>query len=325
MPSDRAYWIALSFVPRVGGKTFRALLDRFGSPAEVFAAGEAELQSVPRLTPGTAAKIKQYGQRVERFEEELFTLADEGVGVAVLSDAEYPVNLCYLRDAPPVLYYRGLLYPGEQEIVAIVGTRTPAPRARKYARDLAGELSARGVTVVSGLALGIDTAAHEGCVENEGRTLAVVGSGVLHVTPAENADLGAEILRDGALLSEQKPTAIASRNKLMARNRIIAGLALGVVVVQARAAGGALTTAEHALKAGRALFTVDFADSSEEFVGNTKLLALGAIPLPAAAGRAAAVVQETIAEVSLRPERDEGPALTERPRQLNLFESEDGN
>jgi len=320
MPSDRAYWITLSFVPRVGGKTFRALVDRFGSPAEAFAAPEGELAAVPGVTPGTAKKIKAYARRVEAIEEETFALADQGIGLTCLADPEYPVNLSYLRDAPPILYYRGLLHPGEGQGVAVVGTRTPEPRARKYARDLAGALADRGIVVVSGLALGIDTAAHEGCVEAEGRTVAVLGSGIAHTTPVENTELAEQILRQGAVLSEQKPTAQASRNNLMARNRIIAGLSLGLIVVQSRAAGGALAAAERAARAGRALFTVDFGDPSEEYAGNRKLQSLGATLLPAADGRAAAIVQEAVASVELK--REAGWTLQSASDvQLRLFEA----
>ncbi len=207
---------------------------------------------------------------------EVASLSDEGVQVVTWDDEEYPTNLRLVRDAPPVLFVRGDLCPEDAAAVAIVGTRQPTEKAAALAETLAYELARRGLTIVSGLALGIDAAAHRGALRADGgRTLAVLGSGLRIIHPRENASLADEIAGRGALLSELHPNTPPRGQSLMARDHIIAGLCRAVIVVEAGEKSGSLDTAGRARAQGRLLFAIPGSP------GTDSLLASGAEHLDA--------------------------------------------
>lgn len=272
MYREKAYWVALSTVAGIGPKTFRRAIEIFGSPAAVFEASIEELTKIPRITTEVAAHILT--TPLGEVEEELLSLDEEGIKVLIINGQEYPANLRPLPDAPPVLFLLGQLLDGDSASVAIVGSRGATLQSLALAKELAAGLAQKGLTVVSGLAEGIDTAAHQGALQAEGRTIAVLGSGIRVIHPRENESLAKEIIERGALLSELHPNAPPLGQNLMARDRIVSGLSRAVIVVEAEEQSGSLHTASEAKKQGRLIFTMD-----NPSLGTKWLLHEGAIKL----------------------------------------------
>ena len=251
----KAHWLALTKVSGIGGVTTRKLIDRFGSIEAIFDAPAEELLEIPRVTADIVSRL--HAVSIDDLDEELLSLSDGGFTVLTWGDEDYPGRLRPLHDSPPLLFVFGTLLPADADAVAIVGTRRPMPRAIERAEMLARELAERGVSVVSGLAAGIDTAAHRGALEADaGRTLAVLGSGIRFIHPRENVPLAQEIIERGALLSELHPDTPPKGQGLMARDRIISGLSRAVIVVEAAEKSGSLDTAKKATRQGRLLFAV---------------------------------------------------------------------
>ena len=247
---SRVHWLALTHIPGVGGATLRRLLERFGSIEGIFAADSAELARVPRLSERAIAALQ--GVSLEAVEAEMAALAKAGIALLTWEDPDYPASLHDLSDPPPVLFLRGTIRPQDERAVAIVGSRRAGEHGLGVARRLGKALAARGLTVVSGLALGIDTAAHEGALETPGgRTLAVLGSGLGVIHPRENRALAERIVACGTLLSELRPDTPPRGLYLMARDRIIAALSRAVIVVEAEERSGSLDTARRARRLGR--------------------------------------------------------------------------
>jgi DNA processing protein len=266
---SKHHWLALVSLPGVGGATGRKLLERFGGIEAAFDAPDAALAAVPRLNAGLVARLRMIS--LEAIEAELAALADEGLSVLTWDDADYPANLRPLPDAPPALFVRGDLRPGDAGAVAIIGTREPTAGGAAAAERIGRELAGLGLTVVSGLAIGIDTAAHRGALAAAGgRTLAVPGSGLRAIHPRQNAALAGQIARCGALLSELHPNTPPSGPALMARDRIVSGLARAVIVVEAGEKSGSLDTAAKARRQGRLLLALPGSP------GTDRLLAEGA-------------------------------------------------
>lgn len=252
---SKAQWLALSSIPGVGGATVRKLIDRFGSVDAVFDASDDDLLTVPRITDATLSQLRAVD--LNSVESELLDLADEGITAMTWDDPGYPVNLLLIRGAPPVLFIHGILETADEKAVAIVGTRKPSPQATIFAETLGEELAKRGLTVVSGLALGIDSAAHQGALRSAaGRTLAVLGSGLRAIHPRVNIPLAVEIMTRGAVISELLPNTPVRGPNLMARDRLISGLSLAVIVIEADTNSGSLDTASKAKRQGRKLLAV---------------------------------------------------------------------
>ena len=253
--SDKTFCVALATTTGIGPRTFAALVERFGSPRAVFSADEAELLEVPRVTAETVALLRECD--LDAVENELYALSEDGIAVIPRDDDAYPANLARIPDAPPVLFVRGALRADDARAVAIVGTREASARGQRVAADLAYGFAARGFTVVSGLARGIDTAAHLGALDGEGRTLAVLGSGIRVIHPRENAEMAERMVNGrGAVLSEFHPNAPPQGRNLMIRDRVISGLARGVIVVEAAPDSGSLDTAKRARRQARLVFAV---------------------------------------------------------------------
>ncbi|HAL61007.1 MAG TPA: DNA-protecting protein DprA [Chloroflexi bacterium] len=275
MYREKVYWVALSIVAGMGPKTFRRAIERFGRPAAVFEASVDELTKIPRITMEMAEDI--LATPLGEVEEELLSLDEEGINVLTMNDQAYPANLKPLPDAPPVLFLLGQLLGGDSTSVAIVGSRRATLQSLALAKELAAGLARKGLTVVSGLAEGIDTAAHQGALQGGGRTIAVLGSGVRVIHPRENEGLAKDIMEQGALLSELHPNAPPLGQNLMARDRIVSGLSRAVIVVEAEEQSGSLHTASEAKKQGRLVFVID-----NPSPGNKRLLREGAIKLSGA-------------------------------------------
>ena len=272
--TDKAYWVALATTTGIGPRTFATLVERFGSPLAVFEASEEELCEVPRVTAEIAAQLRE--MNIDQIESELYALSEENIAVLTLDD-NYPSNLRLLPDAPPVLFVRGAPRDDDARAVAIVGTREASEWGKRVAAQLARGFAERGFTVVSGLARGIDTAAHSGALDGGGRTLAVLGSGIRVIHPKENASLADAIANGrGAVLSEFQPNLPPSGPALMRRDRVISGLARGVIVVEAVRESGSMDTASRARKQGRLVFAVQGGGAGTEELIRTDARAIDA-------------------------------------------------
>jgi DNA processing protein len=269
-----AAWIALSLVERIGGKTFRALLDHFGEPAQVLAADARSLRRVPGIGPTMSARIQAVDIRA--VQQVIPRWQQAGVSIVTWQDKDYPARLQSIEDAPPTLFYRGFDVRLGEKTASIIGTRTPSPEAVARATETAMQLVEKGYTIISGLARGIDYLAHQGALAvPSGRTFAVLGSGILNIYPPESERFAAGIERRGCLLSEFHPQAGPSPSNLVARNRIITGLSDVVIVVETSTEGGAMHAARFARAQGKPIYTYPGTAT-----GNTALLAEGALSLP---------------------------------------------
>lgn len=267
-----APWVALSLIPGVGWRLLARLRNHFGSVEAVLDASQADLRQVKGIGVKLSAAIGAVDLPHTR--QEMSAWRADGIDILFHGADDYPALLRTLDDPPPILFRRGTALPQDERAVALVGTRRPSPESRRLAGDLAALLAGHGWTVVSGLALGIDTAAHQGALHGGGRTLAVLGCGVRVVYPPENAALGAEIGRGGALFSEVHPDAAPASPALVARNRLISGLSRAVIVVETSEQGGSLHAARFAQTQGRAVYAVQNSAG-----GNRQLIESGARPV----------------------------------------------
>lgn len=247
--------LRLSLVQGVGPRIRQALLERFGSAAAVLSAAPSELGEVPGVGPKLTRSIVAARDGSDA-EEELAVCRSHGVKVLTEADEEYPRLLQEIHDPPGVLFVRGDLRAQDGLAVAIVGTRHATRYGLQQAERLAASLARAGLTIVSGLARGIDAAAHRGALAAGGRTVAVLGSGVLNVYPPEHVKLADEVALCGAVLSEAPARAQPRSGMFPQRNRIISGLSLGALIVEAGDRSGALITARHAMEQGREVFAV---------------------------------------------------------------------
>lgn len=247
--------LTLFNVSGVGSARFRALMGAFGSPAEVFNAGAAALKSVPGVDSETAASISK-ALTDGSAEKALQTLQSCGAQIVSIWDDVYPKPLREIHDPPALLFVRGSLPNQDELAVGIVGTRSPNVYGVRQAHRIAEELAERGVGIVSGMARGVDTSAHEGALQAKGKTYAVFGCGIDVTYPSENAALAERISQSGALISEFMPGTPPDGGFFPRRNRIISGLCRGVLVVQGSETSGALITARCALEQNREVFAL---------------------------------------------------------------------
>lgn len=280
LPAERAYLIALSQITHVGPVRLGRLRDRFGSLELAWTAPERELAGVldERTRRAVIAARSQIdpGQLMDRIER-------SGAAVATVLDESYPRLLRQIPGPPPVLYYRGVLPVDDEPLVAIVGTRRATSYGRESTTRIASELAAAGVTIVSGLAKGIDGFAHRAALEGGGRTIAVMASGVDIIYPPEHRQLSETIVASGALISDYPPGTKPDAPNFPARNRIISGLSLATVVVEAPSRSGALITVGFAADQGRDVYAVPGSILSSSSEGTNRLLRQGATPLTSAA------------------------------------------
>lgn len=247
--------LCLTLVPGVGPQTCRALLERFGSAGRTLAANASELRSVPGVGPKLVDKLTQ-ARRETDAEGELDLCRREGVAVRPCGSDGYPPPLLEIPDPPPLLYVKGTYEPADELAIAIVGSRRCTPYGLRVAERLGASLARVGLTVVSGLARGIDSAAHRGALRAGGRTLAVLANGLAEVYPPEHDELAREVAGSGALIGEMPMRQGPLAGLFPQRNRIISGLCLGVVVVEATPRSGSLSTARHAMEQNREVFAV---------------------------------------------------------------------
>ena len=269
------FWLALNAIPGLGAGRAKALLEHLGSPRAVLEASGSELRKIPGIGPELTRRIINWKKYLD-WEKEFRLLEKHQVKVIIAGNRSYPESLANIFDPPLVLYVKGELLPGDRIAVAIVGSRRPSLYGGRAAERLGRELAARGLTVVSGLARGIDSAAHKGALASGGRTIAVLGSGLDMVYPPENKNLMEQISSRGAVISEFPMSAPPDRGNFPRRNRVISGLSLGVVVVEAAQRSGALITVDCALEQGREVFALPGKVDSLTSRGTNKLIQQGA-------------------------------------------------
>ncbi|KYH32129.1 DNA-processing protein DprA [Neomoorella mulderi] len=271
---EKPFWVALQQAPGLGARRVLQLVKFFGSPRAVWQAPEKELLALEGL--GKAATSLINWRRQVTPEKIMAKLEKTGIGVLILEEDTYPLELKRIYDPPPVLYWRGSQPPGEGLKIAIVGTRRATAYGLKVATELAAGLAAAGVGVVSGLARGIDAAAHRGAIRGNGLTWGILGCGVDVIYPPEHRELYHQVMDHGAILSEFPPGTPPDAGHFPARNRIISGLTSGTVVVEAAAKSGALITADLALEQNRDVFAVPGPVTSRYSEGPNELIKQGA-------------------------------------------------
>jgi DNA processing protein len=268
-------WLALRSLSGLGVIIFSRLLQRFSSPEKVFQAPYEQLVQVKGVSPSLAQAVKRF-DAWPRWHAVLERLSAIGGEVITCVDARFPASLQQIPYAPPFLYVLGTLRPEDEMAIAVVGTRKPSYYGRKASHRLATDLCRHQVTVVSGLARGIDTAAHQAALDCGGRTLAVLGCGLDIVYPPENKELYRRIPRQGALISEFALGTPPEAKNFPIRNRIISGLSRGVVVVEAGVQSGTHITANYALEQGREVFAVPGPIDSPGSIGPHRWIQQGA-------------------------------------------------
>jgi DNA processing protein len=279
MEANTKYWVGFSRAAGIGAVRLRLLLDHFGDVASAWGADEQSLHA-SAIGPHAVQGIVEARRGLD-LEQELERLTRGGFSVLTWEDPAYPAHLLEIASPPIVLYCWGVLERADRYATAIVGTRRPTPYGQAVARDLATALAVHGVTVVSGLARGIDSIAHRASLDAGGRTLAVLGSGLDEVYPPEHRGLAQEIAAQGAILTEYPLGTRPEAGNFPVRNRIVSGLAKVLVVVEAGESSGALITAEFAADQGREVFAVPGSIYSRASRGVHRLISQGATPLVA--------------------------------------------
>jgi DNA processing protein len=277
---ERAYWVALNKVSGIGAVRMAALLALCGTAEAIWHASIHTLRSA-NLDRRTLENLLQARRDLD-IAAEWARVEQFGVQVITLLDDAYPTNLRQIEMPPPLLFLRGNLLPSDEWAIGIVGTRRASVYGREVAHTLGRDLAGAGITVVSGLALGVDTVAHRAALEAGGRTLAVLGSGVDQIYPPDNRGLAQQIMQQGALISEYPLGTRPDASNFPPRNRIISGLSRGVVIAEASTRSGALITAKFAAEQGRDVFAVPGSILHPGSAGCNTLIQQGATPLLAA-------------------------------------------
>jgi DNA processing protein len=268
-------WLALSTVPNVGPVRYVSLVRHFGSPGGVLEASKDELAGLPDIGPVTAANIKNQVSW-DQAQEQIGLLEKHGGELLSFKDPKYPQHLLSIYDPPPFLFIKGEITEDDRNAVAMVGCRNPSTYGKRITESIARELTRKGITVVSGMARGIDSIGHTSALKEKGRTIAVFGSGLDVIYPPENKKLAERIASSGALLSEFPMGSKPDAPNFPRRNRLISGLSLGVVVVEAGAKSGALLTAGCALEQNREVFAIPGNLGSKTSEGTNGLIKQGA-------------------------------------------------
>ncbi len=272
---ERNAWLALGLIPEVGAATFHRLVQGLGSAEAVLRAKAEALEQVPGISRQVARAIVSFPWQ-DALDRELRVIETRGLNLIRFGDEGYPELLAAIHSPPPILYLRGTIEPEDRVAVAIVGSRQASPYGSAMAEQISGELAERGVTIVSGMARGIDAAAHRGALRAAGRTIAVLGCGLGVTYPPEHAELADQIAEQGALISEFSVFTPPKPGHFPQRNRIISGLARGVVVIEAGLKSGAMITANYALEQGREVFAVPGQVTSRSSRGCHQLIKAGA-------------------------------------------------
>ena len=275
--NDKRYWIGFNLIKGIGAVRMQALIQHFGDLGDAWRAAPADLAQA-----GLGLKvIERVLQARENVDLEKLWAKIEAQGIKILTweDEAYPQRLKEIDQPPPVLYIRGEYLPDDVFAVAVVGTRRVTAYGRQITEELAAFLAANGITVISGLARGVDAIAHQTALKAGGRTIGVLGSGVDKIYPPEHRALAEKMMERGAILSDYAPGTPPDASNFPPRNRVVSGLSLAVVVIEAGETSGALITAEFAAEQGREVFAVPGSILAPQSKGTNKLIQRGALPL----------------------------------------------
>jgi len=276
MTSDLRYWVALSVLPDIGPVLSKKLLSLFKTPEGVFGAGIDDLLSLEGIGIHRAKKIKEFSHW-DIVDKQVKVSKNKGMNIVNLNDPSYPEMLREIEDAPIVLYMKGDTTLQDKYAIAIVGSRKPSAYGTSVAESIAGDLASMGFTIVSGMARGIDSLSHKGALRAGGRTIAVLGSGPDVPYPLENKGLMDKIADSGCVMSEFPPGTPPDRENFPRRNRIISGLSIGLLVIEATSDSGSLITAGYALEQGREVFAIPGNITSATSKGTNELIKKGAV------------------------------------------------
>lgn len=255
MNENSKYWLAINNIKNLGPVTIKKMWEHFGDIKTVWEADEKQISEIEGLSRQPVKAFLENRGSID-LDGQMIKLEEAKVKALTLEDADYPSMLKNIYDPPPVLFIKGEILRSDEKALAIVGTRRASRYGLDTAKKLAAELAAMGITIISGMASGIDTAAHWGALSSKGRTIAVFGCGVDVIFPQENRGLAREIEKSGALVSEYPLGEATSKSNFPRRNRIISGLSLGVIMVEGHYDSGAMITAKQALEQGREVFAV---------------------------------------------------------------------
>jgi len=279
--SEMKYWIALSMVPDVGPVRAKKLLAVFRKPEKIFDAHMNELKDLEGIGIHIAKSIREFSSW-DRVEKQMEVIEQKKIQAVSMNDPSYPEMLREIADAPVVLYMKGDILPQDRYSIAIVGSRTMTVYGASVTERFSGDLATMGFTVVSGMARGIDSLAHKAAIKSGGKTIAVLGCGVDVPYPPENKTLMEKIASSGCVMSEFPPGTPPDKENFPRRNRLISGLSLGVLVIEAAAESGALITARYANDQGRTVFAVPGNITSRKSDGTNRLIREGAVPVRSA-------------------------------------------
>ena len=274
---DKRYWIGFNLIKGIGAVRMQALIGHFGDLEAAWKAAPIELARAG-LGRKLIERILQAREQVD-LEKLWARIEAQGIKILTWEDEAYPQRLKEIEQPPPVLYIRGEYLPDDLFAVAIVGTRRITPYGRQITEELAAYLAANRITVISGLARGVDAMAHQTALKAGGRTIGVLGSGVDKIYPPEHRALAEKMTEHGAIISDYAPGTPPDASNFPPRNRIISGLSLAVVVIEAGETSGALITAEFAAEQGREVFAVPGSILAPQSKGTNKLIQHGALPL----------------------------------------------
>jgi DNA processing protein len=289
------HWFCLKNVPGIGNHLFKRLIDRFNSPEVVFQASQQELLEVEGISKRQSAAILNY-KAPQSIKSEIDQVNKKGYKIITLADSFYPPLLREIPDPPPFLYVCGSL-DGSPKNIAVVGSRNPTAYGITATQKLCADLSAHDINIVSGMAVGIDTAAHRGALAAKGKTVAVLGSGLNRIYPSQNLRLFERISAEGAVISEFTLTAEPEAHHFPIRNRIISGMSMGTVVVEATRKSGSLITARLAADQNREVFAVPGSIQSFKSTGTHALIKQGAKLVE----NAQDVIEELVAYMDMGP------------------------
>jgi len=271
---DIKYWVGFNIIPGIGRVKFNQIEAYFSSFEDAWKAGPADLRHAG-LDAKSVRTINEWRPRISP-ETEMKKLEQCSIDVLTWHDSDYPARLKEIYDYPPVLYVKGSIIDKDEWCLAVVGTRRPTVYGRQVTDEIVTELSRSRITIVSGLARGIDSVAHKSALEAGGRSIAVMGGGLDSIYPAENANLARSITKNGALLSEYHPGMKPRPENFPRRNRIMSGISLGVLVIEAGKSSGALITANLALEQNREVFAIPGSILSPVSIGTNQLIKEGA-------------------------------------------------